>query len=146
MLYCLARAQARHPRQSLGHVVDEMQRAVRNRLFKLASQAQQQGCDLGAMCDFRPYIHEHALVLLPERAALTGTRCSLVFGDELKKILPKFKRRVILTGSPATLKHKLDDLVRQYQADELFIVSIIHDHAARRRSYELIAQALGALT
>ncbi|MEO5951249.1 MAG: LLM class flavin-dependent oxidoreductase, partial [Chloroflexia bacterium] len=49
--------------------------------------------------------------------------------------------RRILTGSPHTLKAKLEQLVSRYQADELFVVSIIHDHAARRRSHELIAQA-----
>lgn len=50
--------------------------------------------------------------------------------------------RRILTGSPAAIKTKLEALVSLYQADELFIVSIIHSHAARRRSYELLAQTL----
>ena len=31
----------------------------------------------------------------------------------------------------------------QYGADELIVVTITHDHAARRRSYELIADAFG---
>jgi luciferase family oxidoreductase group 1 len=51
--------------------------------------------------------------------------------------------RRILTGSPATLKPKLTALVEEYGADELFLVSIIHSHAARRRSYELLAEAFG---
>jgi len=48
--------------------------------------------------------------------------------------------RRILTGSPATLKAKLTTLTEDYQADELFLVSIVHSHAARRRSYELLAE------
>ena len=55
--------------------------------------------------------------------------------------LPEGRR--ILTGSPATITAKLEDVVQQYQADELFVVSIIHDHAARVRSYELIAREFG---
>jgi luciferase family oxidoreductase group 1 len=49
--------------------------------------------------------------------------------------------RRILTGSPTTLKAQLDALVEEYGADELFVVSIVHSHAARRRSYELLAGA-----
>jgi luciferase family oxidoreductase group 1 len=49
--------------------------------------------------------------------------------------------RRILTGSPETIKAKLKALSEEYQADELFLVSIIHSHAARRRSYELLAEA-----
>lgn len=50
------------------------------------------------------------------------------------------RRRWIL-GSPATVRRELDSLAREYGADEVMIVTITYDHAARRRSYELIAQA-----
>jgi hypothetical protein len=33
----------------------------------------------------------------------------------------------------------------EYEADEVVIVTICHDHAARVRSYELIAQANGQI-
>jgi luciferase family oxidoreductase group 1 len=49
--------------------------------------------------------------------------------------------RRILTGSATELTAKLRAVVDEYQADELFLVSILHSHAARRRSYELLAQA-----
>ncbi|MEI9814433.1 MAG: LLM class flavin-dependent oxidoreductase [Acidobacteriota bacterium] len=49
--------------------------------------------------------------------------------------------RRILTGSPATMKAKLTALAEEYRADEVFLVSIVHSHAARRRSHELLAQA-----
>jgi luciferase family oxidoreductase group 1 len=50
-------------------------------------------------------------------------------------------RRGII-GSPATVAPKLLELADQYEADELIVVTITHDHQARRRSYELIAEAL----
>jgi alkanesulfonate monooxygenase SsuD/methylene tetrahydromethanopterin reductase-like flavin-dependent oxidoreductase (luciferase family) len=50
------------------------------------------------------------------------------------------RRRWIL-GSPATVRRELDSLAREYGADEVMIVTITYDHAARRRSYELIAKA-----
>ena len=48
--------------------------------------------------------------------------------------------RRILTGAPATLRASLEAVVAEYRADEVFVVNIMHDHAARLRSYELIAQ------
>src|SRR3954451_10908634 len=47
-------------------------------------------------------------------------------------------RRGII-GSPETIRPALDKLVADYGADELMVVTITYDHAARRRSYELLA-------
>jgi alkanesulfonate monooxygenase SsuD/methylene tetrahydromethanopterin reductase-like flavin-dependent oxidoreductase (luciferase family) len=49
------------------------------------------------------------------------------------------KRRHIV-GSPATVRPALEELAREYEADEIMIVTITYDHAARRRSYELVAE------
>lgn len=46
-------------------------------------------------------------------------------------------------GSPETLRAKLTALAAEAEADEIMIVSSIHDQAARRRSYMLIAEAWG---
>ena len=35
---------------------------------------------------------------------------------------------------------------RRSTAEEVFLVNILHNHAARRRSYELLAEAFGLLT
>jgi luciferase family oxidoreductase group 1 len=51
--------------------------------------------------------------------------------------------RRIIAGSPRTVRAELDALVGSYGAEELFVVNILHDHAARRRSYELVAEAFG---
>ncbi|HEV3059520.1 MAG TPA: hypothetical protein VGY48_14820 [Vicinamibacterales bacterium] len=44
-------------------------------------------------------------------------------------------------GNPATVRAGLEAVARDYQADELMVVKITHEHAARRRSYELLADA-----
>lgn len=50
------------------------------------------------------------------------------------------RRRWIL-GSPSTVRRDIEALAEEYGADEVMIVTITYDHAARRRSYELIAEA-----
>ena len=46
-------------------------------------------------------------------------------------------------GSPASLKERLTALAEAWRLDEIMIVTIVHDHRARLRSYELLAQAFG---
>jgi luciferase family oxidoreductase group 1 len=46
---------------------------------------------------------------------------------------------VAMVGSPATVREGLEAFVAQTAADELMVVSHIYDHAARVRSYELLA-------
>ncbi len=55
---------------------------------------------------------------------------------------PLPNRRGII-GSPETVRGELERLAEEYSADELIVVTITHDHAARRRSYELLAEAVG---
>ncbi|MBA2439429.1 MAG: LLM class flavin-dependent oxidoreductase [Thermoleophilaceae bacterium] len=49
-------------------------------------------------------------------------------------------RRAVL-GSPSTVRAGLEEIAREYGAGEVMVVTITHSHAARRRSYELIAEA-----
>jgi luciferase family oxidoreductase group 1 len=53
---------------------------------------------------------------------------------------PTSGRRAVV-GSPQTVAAGLREVAEEYGADELIIVAITHDHGARRRSYELIAEA-----
>ena len=43
-------------------------------------------------------------------------------------------------GSPATVRAGLDRFVEETAADELIVASAVYDHAARLRSYELLAE------
>jgi luciferase family oxidoreductase group 1 len=49
--------------------------------------------------------------------------------------------RRMLIGAPDTVAEGLRAVAAEYGADELIVVTITHDHAARRRSYELLADA-----
>jgi luciferase family oxidoreductase group 1 len=51
-------------------------------------------------------------------------------------------RRGII-GAPATVAAGVEELASEYGADEVIVVTITHDHAARRRSYELLAEEMG---
>jgi len=44
-------------------------------------------------------------------------------------------------GAPEELRDKLIDMASQLHVEELMIVTIVHDHRARMRSYELLAKA-----
>ena len=47
-------------------------------------------------------------------------------------------------GSPATVRRWLEDFAARTRADELIVASQIFDHPARLRSYEIVADVLGA--
>ena len=47
-------------------------------------------------------------------------------------------------GSPDTVREGLDVFLQRTGADELIVACAVFDHAARLRSYELLAQAFGA--
>ena len=59
------------------------------------------------------------------------------------EVLPIGRR--LITGSPAKVRRALEAVAEEYAADEVLIVTITHDHAARRRSYELIAREFALL-
>jgi alkanesulfonate monooxygenase SsuD/methylene tetrahydromethanopterin reductase-like flavin-dependent oxidoreductase (luciferase family) len=48
-----------------------------------------------------------------------------------------------LVGDPAYIKTQLEELAARHGADELVILTITYDFAARMRSYELVAEAFG---
>ncbi|RKG92974.1 LLM class flavin-dependent oxidoreductase [Corallococcus terminator] len=51
-----------------------------------------------------------------------------------------------VVGSPASVREGLQDLIAQTGADELMVTAQIHDHAARLRSFEIVAQVRDSLT
>ena len=50
-------------------------------------------------------------------------------------------RAATAVGSPHSVRRQLDAIVEQTAADELIVAGAIHDHAARLRSYQLLAAA-----
>ena len=52
-------------------------------------------------------------------------------------------RARLFVGSKATLLERLAPMIAATKADEVMVTTMIYDHAARRRSYELLAEAFG---
>jgi luciferase family oxidoreductase group 1 len=50
------------------------------------------------------------------------------------------QRRTVV-GAPDAVRTELEDVALKYVADEVIAVNILYDHQARRRSYELLAEA-----
>ena len=53
------------------------------------------------------------------------------------------QRRRAIVGGPDLVRTRLEALAGEYGAEEVMVVTITYDHAARRRSYELLAEAFG---
>jgi luciferase family oxidoreductase group 1 len=51
--------------------------------------------------------------------------------------------RRITAGTPEQVRAGIETIAQQYGADEVIVVTITYDHAARVRSYELLADAFG---
>lgn len=54
-----------------------------------------------------------------------------------------YRRSTQIVGAPETVRAQLLDLVEQTGAQEIMAMTMIHSHAARCRSYELLAEAFG---
>ena len=50
-------------------------------------------------------------------------------------------RERLFVGSPSTVRESLGKLIEETQADEAMITTMIYDHAARKHSYTLLAEA-----
>jgi luciferase family oxidoreductase group 1 len=58
----------------------------------------------------------------------------------------RHNRARVFTGTVDTVRARLDPLLAATKADEVMVTTMIYDHAARRRSYELLARAFGLVT
>jgi luciferase family oxidoreductase group 1 len=53
------------------------------------------------------------------------------------------QRNRLIVGGVETIKKRLLPLIEATRADEIMVTTMVYDHAARRHSYELLAQAFG---
>src|SRR5438477_4531188 len=53
------------------------------------------------------------------------------------------RRARLFVGAPETVRKQLARLIEATKADEAMVTTMIYEHAARRRSYELLAEAFG---
>ena len=55
-------------------------------------------------------------------------------------------RARVFVGAKATVLDRLGPMIEATKADEVMVTTMIYDHAARRHSYELLAEAFGLRT
>ena len=53
----------------------------------------------------------------------------------------QYMRQRSIFGDPATVRDRILELAEAHHAEEVVVVTITHDFAARVRSYELLAEA-----
>ncbi len=70
--------------------------------------------------------------------AIPSPETALAFLAEEPNAFDATGRRTVV-GSPVTVRAGLEAVAAEYGADEVAVVTIAYDHAARRRSYELVA-------
>ena len=76
---------------------------------------------------------------IPVPTIETATR----FLEERARSLPIAGHRRMTLGTKDTVRGGLDAIALEYGAEELMIVTITYSHDARKRSYELLAEAFG---
>jgi luciferase family oxidoreductase group 1 len=62
---------------------------------------------------------------------------------EAEKRLVDHHRRRQIVGTPETVKPQIEALAERYGVDEIVVLTITHDFAARKHSYTLLAEAFG---
>src|SRR6266513_528267 len=77
---------------------------------------------------------EYAPLASPEEAA------AYPYSPAERALIARNRRRVFV-GTKATVLERLSPLISATKADEVMITTMIHDHTARRHSYELLAEA-----
>ena len=55
------------------------------------------------------------------------------------------RTRCSAVGSPATVRRRLETLLKETEADEIIATAQIYDHSARLRSFEIAAEVLAGL-
>ena len=61
--------------------------------------------------------------------------------DEKRHVTTMLSRSLV--GSPPVVREQLDAFIEETHADEVIVASAVYDHAARLRSYELLAEVAG---
>ena len=62
---------------------------------------------------------------------------------DVERRIVEYHRRRQIVGTPDRVKDRLEALAASYGVDEIVVLTITHDYAARKRSYTLLAEAFG---
>ncbi len=64
------------------------------------------------------------------------------YSEDERAFLAGYRQNLFI-GSPETVRASLETLAARTGADEVMVTTNVHDHAERRRSYELLAEVFG---
>jgi luciferase family oxidoreductase group 1 len=80
---------------------------------------------------------------MPDRGAIPTPEDALASIATLKhqEVIEASEWPRVVVGDPEHVSTVLNQIARQLQVDEIMAVTVVHDHQARRRSYELLARA-----
>jgi luciferase family oxidoreductase group 1 len=65
--------------------------------------------------------------------------------DDVEEALRAGPASPLIVGGPARVRERLAALLDATRADEVMVLTHVHDHAARRRSYTVVADVLASL-
>jgi alkanesulfonate monooxygenase SsuD/methylene tetrahydromethanopterin reductase-like flavin-dependent oxidoreductase (luciferase family) len=83
-----------------------------------------------------------AATVRPDRCRLHGPGYDTLLPDAERALLERMLSASAV-GTPGRVVDELEAFARQSDADELIVAAQIFDHAARLRSFELLADAAG---
>ncbi|MBB3112574.1 luciferase family oxidoreductase group 1 [Paenibacillus phyllosphaerae] len=107
-------------------------------IFAICADTDEEAERLASSFDYQFLLLEQGKLsggLLPPEKVPTGSFTPI----ERMRIQENRKRIVI--GSPETVKYELLRLADTYGTNEIMVATMVHDFAAKRRSYELLAEA-----
>lgn len=83
-----------------------------------------------------------AHLLMGKSIAVPPPDVALAWLADRPDVAAAFASRRVVAGSPATVRAGLLEIAREYGADELMLVNILHGHDDRKRSYTLAMEAM----
>ncbi|UCD69539.1 MAG: LLM class flavin-dependent oxidoreductase [Betaproteobacteria bacterium] len=106
-------------------------------VFVICAQTNEEAERLAAPID-----HRRVLMATGRESLILTTKQALgwSYSQQEAAIIRRERARVVL-GTPDTVRERLLQVQRAYEADELMIITITGDYASRLQSYQLLAEA-----
>jgi luciferase family oxidoreductase group 1 len=106
-------------------------------VFVICAETEERAAHLAASRDLSRLRQRQGILLPfppPEEALVYP------YTDVERRVVEYHRRRQVV-GTRETVKPKLEALAERYGVDEIVVLTITHDYAARKRSYTLLAEA-----
>lgn len=126
------------PRKTLGHLGDRPHLMVAVWTVCAESDAEAQALAAPARMMF-------AHLLMGKSIAVPPPQVAQAWLADRPDVARAFASRRVVAGSPATVRAGLNQVIAEYQPDELMLVNILHGHEDRKRSYTLAMEAMATV-